>query len=106
MIKTLVLVPEADNEGRYFDDELYAALEARLLAAFGGLSRRWGVVGIWRHEGRTYRDRSVEYTVALDQWQQVPEWLAIVDEARRTFRQEALYIEIANVPDVFRGLRS
>lgn len=103
MIKTLFLVPEADNEGNYFDPALFAALESRLIAAFGGVSIRPGVRGAWRHEGRIYRDVSHEVSVALDNWTQVPEWLAILAEALVTFGQEALYIEVAGIPNIFTG---
>lgn len=96
MIKTLFLVPVADNEGSYFPDEMYAALDTRILATFGGLSRRRGVIGAWREGDHIYRDRDFEYTIVIEDWTQIPKFLAVIEDVWRDFRQEAIYYEIAN----------
>ncbi len=57
-------------------------------------------MGTWRAGRRTYREVSREYTVSLTTWQQLPTWLAIVEWARERFRQEAIYVEVAGVPEI------
>jgi len=102
VIKILVLVPVADNTGAPFPESAWLAFEARLLA-FGGFSVRADVAGVWQAEGRTYRDRSREYTVSLSSWWAPPDWLAAVDWARDHFRQLALYVEVAGIPEIREG---
>jgi hypothetical protein len=99
MIKTVVLIPLRDNEGRVFPRSLRRRLEDRLLQ-FGGLSRTRNVVGIWRSGSTTYRDANYQYTVSLRSWLQLPAWLDVVLWAREQFRQEAMYIEVAGVPEI------
>lgn len=102
MIKTELLIPVRDNVGSPFQRSLWLALEQRLLD-FGGFSRTTGVVGAWRAENRVFRDRSTRYTVSLQSWRQLADWLAVADWARTNFRQEALYVEVAGVPEVLSG---
>jgi hypothetical protein len=99
VIKTVFLVPLRDNDGRPFAESDWLALEARLLQ-FGGFSWIDNVAGIWQASGRVYRDVSRQYTVSLKRWIQLPAWLEIVLWVRTHFRQEAIYIEVANVPDI------
>lgn len=99
MIKTLLLVPVTDNNGAPFGEPEWLALESRLVL-FGGFSLRTGVEGAWEAGGRIYRDRSREYSVALLSWWLLPAWLEIVDWARDHFRQVALYIEVAGIPEI------
>jgi hypothetical protein len=58
------------------------------------------VVGAWESAGRRYRDRSRRYTLALGSWLDLPAWLDIVIWARERFRQEAIYIEVAGIPEI------
>ena len=99
MIKTIVLIPVAGNDGTPFAESDWLNLEARLLP-FGGFSVRHGVEGVWQAQGRIFRDRSREYTVALPSWWALASWLAVVDWARSHFRQVALYIEVAGIPEI------
>ena len=99
MIKALVLVPVRDNDGEPFPRRTWLELEQRL-TAFGGFSRRNGVVGVWESEERLYNDISREYSTALAFWTQFPEWLSIVRWACEAFRQEAMYIEVAGLPEI------
>ena len=99
MIETVLLVAVRDNQGRRFSPRLWDQLELRL-AAFGGFTRAGDVVGQWASQGRTYADRSREYRVALTSWWQLADWLAVVDWARDAFRQEALYIKVAGIPEI------
>lgn len=67
---------------------------------FGGFSRLASVRGTWAFEGRTYRDTSRQYIVALNSWTQLPAWLDIARQISTLFQQEALYIEVAGVPEI------
>lgn len=59
-------LPLADNEGRPFADELFQAVQGRLLARFGGLTsqqRQFPLQGIWQGDTRLYLDLVVIMTV-------------------------------------------
>ncbi len=99
MIEAVVLVPVTDNDGALFPASAWRTLEQRLLQ-FGGFSVREGVRGAWRGEERVYHDRLVEYTTSLTSWNQFPKWLIVVRWAKTQFRQEAIYIRVAGVPDI------
>ncbi|MGH2354932.1 MAG: hypothetical protein ACRDJN_25255 [Chloroflexota bacterium] len=102
MIKTVVLIPIRDNAGRRFPQSLFLSLEERLLQ-FGGFSQTRNVVGAWQADGHTYRDVSVQYTCSLRSWLHLHAWLDVVLWAREQFRQKALYIEVAGVPEIVGG---
>ena len=98
MITAVVLVPTRNNEGREFSRREWTELERRLAAAFGGFSLLPGrVTGGWPHEGRLNRDRSRQYTVALQSWLQLASRLEIVTWARTAFEQEAMFIEVGKL---------
>jgi hypothetical protein len=100
MIKTLFLVPERDNEGKRFGRARWEHLEHRVMQVSAGFSYRAEVHGTWQSDGRVYRDVSREFTVSLQSWQQFPSWLALVEWIREQFQQEALYIEVAGLPEI------
>ncbi|MFN0144423.1 MAG: hypothetical protein ACKVP6_13425 [Mycobacterium sp.] len=100
MIKTLFLVPERDNEDRPYDRGLWRELERRLLDHTVGLTSRADVRGIWRSGDREYRDVSREFSVALESWRQLPALLDLLDWLRVQFRQEAIYLEVAGIPEI------
>lgn len=102
VIRTLLLLPIRDNSGRLFPRRLWESLEARLLR-FGGFTQSSGVWGVWRDGDRTFRDESRKYVVALSSWTQFPAWLEIAQWARHAFSQEALYVEVAGVPEILTG---
>jgi hypothetical protein len=99
MIKAVVLVPTTDNDGLPFSQSTWDTLREQLLG-FGGYSLREGVSGAWVSQAKVYRDRSDEFTVSLTSWIQVTDWLTVVQWAKAAFRQEAMYIEIAGVPEI------
>ena len=103
MIKTLFLAPIRDNEGEPFQDSTWDELHERIVNQFGGLSRRAGVEGMWRNAGRLYVDPSYEYTVSLASWLQFPAWLEVILWVRDQFRQIAVYIEVAGIPETIGG---
>lgn len=100
MIKTVFLVPTRDNEGRPFTPADWDALDEAILERFDGYTRRFGGEGAWRSGGRVYRDESYEYTISLMSWNRLPAWLDVVRWARQRFRQEAIYIEVAGIPEI------
>jgi hypothetical protein len=73
------------------------------LLQFGGFTRIPGVVGVWQSGEQVYRDRHHQYIVTLTTWVQLPAWLDVVSSACLTFRQEAMYIEVAGVPDIIKA---
>jgi hypothetical protein len=100
MIKTVFLVPMRNNTGRDFPESSWRVLEWQLTTAFGGFSARAGVQGTWVSGGRTYHDLSREYTVSLTSWRRLAAWLTIVEWALRRFEQEAIYVEVAGIPEI------
>jgi hypothetical protein len=61
-----IYLPLSDNAGRPFADELFDALERRLLARFGGLTtlqRDFPLRGIWQGRNRVYLDQVIIMTV-------------------------------------------
>lgn len=100
MIKTVMLLPVRDNDGHPFPHSAWEALEWHFMRAFGGFTRESNVAGAWEREGRVYRGVSRRYEVALPSWMHFPEWLDIVRWACLHFRQRALYVEVAGVPDI------
>jgi hypothetical protein len=103
VIKAIVLVPERDNDGRRFSGAHWRELELRL-AQLGGFSLLPGrVTGGWMHQGRLYRDLSRQYLVVLSSWFELAPWLEVVVWARAAFRQQALYIDVAGVPEIVHG---
>ena len=101
VIKTLLFVPIRNNEGRPFRRPQWRSLHARL-RAFGGYTRLPDVTGEWESAGRVYHDRSRQYLVTLRSWAELGAWLAIVEDVRVALRQEALYIEVAGIPEIWR----
>lgn len=104
MIKTVVLIPVRDNDGKAFPRTLWRELADRLTAIEGGYSYTGKVKGEWvDKDGTTYTDWTNRYEVALTTWRNLGKWLAVVDWAREAFRQEAMYVEVAGVPEILRG---
>jgi hypothetical protein len=100
VIKAIVLVPIRDNAGRQFRKAEWSALERRLIG-LGGFSILPGhVVGAWEDAGIVYRDRSRQYLVLLQSWFDLSAWLQAIMWARTAFRQEALLIDVAGIPEV------
>ena len=99
MVKTVLLVPKANNDGRAFGPGVWGQLEERLLR-WGGLSREADVDGWWVSDGKTYSDRSRRYVVALPSWRDLAAWLEVVDWARVAFGQHAMFVEVAGIPEV------
>lgn len=101
MLRTVLLVPVQDNDGKDFTRGDWDELETRLILAFGGYTMPGQAEGAWSGEGgHVYRDVSYQYVVSLTTCRQLPAWLEIVEWALVHFHQEAVYVEIAGVPEV------
>lgn len=100
MIKTMVLVPIADNDGKAFGPQDWAELEQQLLQAFGGWTDGGVVKGAWADGETVYRDTSRRFEVALGSWIQLPAWLELVRWIREHFRQISVYVEVAGIPEI------
>jgi hypothetical protein len=99
VIETVLLVPLADNDGKRFKPALWRQLERRLLR-FGGFTGPLQVAGTWQAGSRMYRDTNLQFVVSLASWAQLPHWLTVVRWALFRFRQEALYIKVAGIPEI------
>lgn len=89
-----LLVPLSDNEGTPFPDATFAAFEDFLVRLAGGFTRRGDVEGAWRApDGRVVRDWSRCYAVTVSE--PIADRVAsrIDHEVRRSFRQEATFLE-------------
>ena len=101
MVKAVILIPTADNDGHPFSRRDWRELEQRLSQLAGGFTREGDVVGQWTgDDGRVYRDRSRRYVVALPSWMALPAFLEAARWTADWFRQEAIYIEVAGIPEV------
>lgn len=93
-----ILLPLYDNDGRHFDEELYAAVREELGNRFGGLTAftRAPAQGLWHSEGETSHDDIVVFEVmveALDaRW-----WRGYRTELERRFRQDTVVIRAQEV---------
>ena len=100
MIKTLFLVPVRDNDGKPFPPSAWRELDQRLRSLGQGYSIEGVTTGVWQVCNRIFRDRSRRYVVALTSWAQLSRRLAVVQWARVRFQQEAIYIEVAGIPEI------
>lgn len=105
MIKAVFLLPERDNDGQSFPQSAWDRVEERLVRLGRGYTVAYGQKGVWQAGGRRYTDVNNAYTVLLRSWEQLGAWLDVVRWARAEFRQEAIYVEVAGLPEVLRAPR-
>jgi hypothetical protein len=102
MIEALVLIPIAGNDGRRFPDDVLLELRRRLVDVAGGLTIEHEVSGVWiAPDGREVTEPMTPYSVALRSWWQMPEFLRIVEWAREALWQQAMFVKIAGVPEIW-----
>jgi hypothetical protein len=53
-----------------------------------------------------FEDDNTEFTVALSSWWQVPAFIAVVEWARDAFLQEAMFVQIASVAEIYLPVQS
>ena len=105
LIELEVLIPLRDNFGRRFARAAWGQLEVDFAELAGGLSKQDGIAGQWSAAGRTYRDVSRRYLVAIRSWRQFPAWLEIVERIIVTFHQEAVYIRVGGGVEILERQR-
>lgn len=102
MIEALVLIPVADNDGVRFPDDVLIELRRRFVDLAGGLTIEHEVRGIWiALDGREFAEPMSPYVVAVSSWWQLPGFLAIVEWARATLRQQSMFVKIATIPEIW-----
>lgn len=101
MIKTILLVPIRDNAEQAFSSHHWQWFVEEAACRFGGCTVEGEARGRWIDEDQFYEDVTRRYTIALDSWRRIPDWLAFIDAARERFQQIALYGKIADVPEIF-----
>ena len=101
-IRVVLPIPRYDNLGRRFRARHWLRWEAHLRGVSGGFTRLQGTaIGVWvSPDATSFVDRSRIHLLALRSWQQLGAWLRVVEFARQLFEQEAMYTEIARVPEI------
>ncbi|HEV3262460.1 MAG TPA: hypothetical protein VG013_36750 [Gemmataceae bacterium] len=87
-------LPLTDNTGRPLADEVFDAVERRLLARFGGLTsqqRDFPLRGIWQGAARLYLDQVIVMTVLDFRRQGSPRFVA---QLKRDLLRELDQLEI------------
>jgi hypothetical protein len=89
-----LLLPLYDNDGRRFDETLFAAVRQELTRRFGGVTAymRSPATGVWKKEtGAVDRDEVVTVEVMVDrldrEW-----WREYCRQLAALFRQESLVV--------------
>ncbi|MCX6023129.1 MAG: hypothetical protein NTZ05_15655 [Chloroflexi bacterium] len=100
-IEAQFLLPLRDNDGKPYSREDWDDLDERL-AEFGGFTVIPEVSGWWRDDGEIYRDVSNIYVVDLTSWADMSQWLETVRWAQVRFRQIAIRIRVAGIPEILR----
>ena len=100
LLRTMILVPIADNARQPYPAETWRELRRKLVDTIGGYSNTGVVRGAWRDGETVYTDASQQIIVSLESVRQIPQWLEIVEWVLREFRQEAVYVEIAGTPEI------
>jgi hypothetical protein len=89
-----VLLPLKFNDGRPVPDELLGATLQELERQFGPIScESQPILGLWRHEGQTYRDKQVRVFVdVLDTDENRDFFAAFKERLKARFHQHDLWI--------------
>jgi hypothetical protein len=89
---TQILLPKRDNGGRLFGREQYSAFHARLIAKFGGWTRKGQVEGAWLSpSGRVFADEHWVYEVGHAR-RELRFWQAEKERLKVEFDQEDIWI--------------
>ena len=101
-IETLIMIPVADNDRVPFDDAAFVELHRRLAAVAEGSTRRGPPMGFWIDpaDGAEYNEAVFEYEIDLESWLSIPAFIEVALWARHFFRQRAILIKIAGVPEI------
>lgn len=88
-----LLLPVKDNDGRPFDDEVFAATRGELVERFGGVTAylRAPARGLWKGTGGVDHDDIVILEVMTDDLNRAW-WTRYRDQVRIRFRQDELVV--------------
>ncbi len=104
MIEFRIQIPAADNDGQPFSPEHHRSFEDEVLRRFGGFHLLPGTVsGQWLSEGKTYGDSLRLYVIATESILDGGRIRALLAWARLHYRQEALYLSVLGIAEVFTG---
>jgi len=92
--KIAFMIPETDNSGKPFDEELFGWID-KSLCELGGGFHFLPAVGAWSPVKKVpQREDCRKYYVGIDE-KEIPALFRLLEEAIDAFQQEALYIEYA-----------
>jgi len=88
-VKVTILIPLKDNDGHPFDLSTWTWWNERLTALVAGFTDLGVVTGWWRG----YADQNQVFVIILRTMKEVDVIRQLLREARRHFKQEAMYLE-------------
>jgi hypothetical protein len=93
-----LLLPVADNEGKPFSDDVYAAIRQQLIDTFGGLTAygRAPAMGVWADNGAQQHDDIVVIEVMTETLDRAW-WAAFRRKLERDLRQKEILIRANRV---------
>lgn len=103
MFEVTIRIPEADNDGNPFPREMLRDLAQRIAETFGGYELRGRSEGRWVEAGQLFIDRNTVIAIWLDSFRQVAAFIDLADHVRVTFRQLAIGVTVAGIPEVLSG---
>jgi len=105
-IETYILVPKYYNEDENGNRKLverskFKKLQQLYIENFGGLTiEEKTSTGFWVNEqGKVVQDETYKYIVAIQSWTDVPKLIEIAKFVKEEWKQDAVYINIAGIPD-------
>ena len=97
MITATFNLPTVDNAGHAIDG-IHSDLESVLCDRFGGATVS-DATGLWKHDGKVYREPVRSYHVAIDD-DDADEFRSIAKAWGALADQLAVYVEIGNRPEI------
>lgn len=89
---TQILLPKRNNLGQSFDRDRYRVFESRLIARFGGWTRKGQVEGAWLgSSGEVFSDTHWLYEVGHDR-RSLQFWQAEKERLKIAFDQEEIWM--------------
>ena len=102
MIEVQIIIPLSGNDGIPFTQAHHNTFEDFVLERFEGFSVLPGTVaGAWKKSGRTFRDTSRIYLVAMESLLDGEKLREVVKKARTHYRQEGIYFRYLTLAETF-----
>lgn len=105
MFQAFILIPVLDNDGNPLRRQDYDEFEVELAEFPGGFTLRGQVTGGWVDTERLYREPMFEYELGLDSLRKVAGLVQIAEAACGRFRQLAIFIKVAGIPEIIESPR-